>query len=77
MFSNLIYLKIMNLDGSMANTTPHQMFVPEFDLDMAENMLYYYHLEAHRISRAPLDQDIHETVRHVVARDIAVDWIGR
>ena len=70
----------MNLNGSMVDSTPHDMECHVFDIDTVENMIYYYDGRDDELKRAPLDQDTPETIyTHAgfFPDGIAVDWIGR
>ena len=70
----------MSMDGSVHNPTPHDIQTTFFDIDIADNMLYYFDIDDRFIKRAPLNNITTESLyTHdgITIRDIAVDWIGR
>ena len=74
------YIGRANMDGSMYSYTPHHIKIRQFDIDIVDNMLYFFDLDDRYIKRAPIDNTTSETIYthaglNVV--DIAVDWIGR
>ena len=70
----------MNLDGGVIDSTPHDIQVHVFDIDIVEKVIYYYDRDDSYIKRARLDQDTPKTLyTHdgFYPDGIAVDWIGR
>ena len=74
------YIGRINMDGSMYSHTPHHIKIPQFDIDIVDNMLYYFDREDNYIKRAPIDNTKSDTIyTHDENNvwDIAVDWVGR
>ena len=82
MFSEYVngYIGRINMNGSMYSHTPHHMKSYQFDIDIVDNMLYYFDREDNYTKRAPIDNATSETINTrdgFNEGDIAVDWIGR
>ena len=74
------YIGRINMDGSMYSHTPHHIKIRQFDIDIVDNMLYYFDREDNYIKRAPIDKTTSDTIyTHdgYNVWDIAVDWVGR